>query len=53
MQKQGLKGLFRVSDTQGGSNDTMGRVDRLESSREILGGKGDLGQEDFIVFSYK
>ena len=36
MQKPRLKGLFSVSDTHGGSDYTMGRVVRLESSGKIL-----------------
>ena len=37
MYKPGLKGIFHVSATRGGSDYTMGRVVRLESSGEILG----------------
>ena len=33
----GSKGLFHVSVTRGGSEYTMGRVVRLESSGEISG----------------
>ena len=35
--KPGLKGLFNDSATRGGSDYTMRRVVRLESSGEILG----------------
>ena len=36
MQKPGLKSLFHVSATRGGSDYAMIRVVRLESSGEIL-----------------
>ena len=37
MEKPSLKGLFHVSDTQGGSDNNMGRIVILEISGEILG----------------
>ena len=37
MEKPKLKGLIHVTNTRGGSDFTMGRVVRLESSSEILG----------------
>ena len=36
MYKPGLKGLLYVSATRGGSDYTMGRVVRLESSDKLI-----------------
>ena len=49
MEKPRLKGLFHVSDTRGGDDNTVGRVVKLESSREILGANQGkvLGKEAF------
>ena len=47
MEKPRLKDFFLVSDIRGGGVYTVGRILRLERFDEILGAKGDLGQEAF------